>query len=88
MVIVGALTCWRYSVAKVISLRTHFMLDLGIGAVLILSLFVFGFADAGGATRFFLIAGVLELATALMTRWDPREVDDVQRTATRRPATQ
>jgi hypothetical protein len=71
----GLSTRWRYSLVKVISLRTHFMMDLVLGAVLILSPFVFGFTGAGGATRFFVIAGVLELATAVSTRWVPEEAD-------------
>jgi hypothetical protein len=74
MLLTGMMTRWRYSIAKVIPLRTHFMLDLGVAAVFILAPFVFGFADAGGAARFFFIAGVLEAITALSTRWDEREV--------------
>jgi hypothetical protein len=73
MLIVGALTDWRYSLARVIPLRMHFMGDLVLAAVLILSPFVFGFSDEGGAARFTIIVGVLELASALGTRWDPVE---------------
>ena len=47
--------------------------DLLLGAVLVLSPFVLGFSDHGGATRFTVIAGVLEMLTALATRWDPAE---------------
>jgi hypothetical protein len=83
MLVVGSLTCWRPSFARVIPLKTHFMLDLGVAAVLILAPSVFGFSGAGGATRFFVIAGVLELATALATRWDAREVDTATNTAPR-----
>jgi hypothetical protein len=51
------------------------MLDLALGALLILSPFIFGFSDEGGAARFAIIAGVLELMTAVATRWDEREAD-------------
>src|SRR4051794_22167189 len=70
----GLMTRWRYSIVDAISLRTHFAIDLVVSAVLILSPFVFGFSDAGGATRFFVIAGILEAITALSTRWNEAEV--------------
>jgi hypothetical protein len=69
----GMSTRWRMSVVKLIPLRTHFMMDLGLGIALIVAPFVAGFSDHGGATRFFVIAGALELGTALMTHWDERE---------------
>jgi len=75
MLLAGAMTRWRYSLVKLIPLRVHFMTDLLIAAVLILSPFVFGFSDEGGATRFMIIIGVLEAITALSTRWDPAEAD-------------
>jgi hypothetical protein len=73
MLIAGSMTDWRMSIARVIPLRVHMMTDLLLGAVLILSPFVLGFSDQGGATRFTVIAGVLEVLTALATRWDPVE---------------
>jgi hypothetical protein len=75
MLVAGSLTQWRYSLAKLIPLRTHFMTDMLLGAVLILSPFIFGFADEGGAARFTIIVGVLEILTAMATRWDPAEAD-------------
>jgi hypothetical protein len=75
MLIAGMLTKWRYSVRKLIPLRTHFMTDLALAALLVLSPFIFGFSDEGGATRFMIIAGVLEALTALSTRWDPAEAE-------------
>jgi SPW repeat len=80
MLIAGAMTQWRYSLAKLIPLRTHFMTDLLLAAVLILTPFIFGFSDEGGATRFMIIIGVLEAFTALSTRWDPAEADEGRRT--------
>ena len=76
MLIGGAMTDWRLSIARVIPLRVHMMTDLLLGAVLILSPFVLGFSDHGGATRFTVIAGVLEVLAALGTRWDPREAEE------------
>ncbi|HEX4668531.1 MAG TPA: SPW repeat protein [Solirubrobacterales bacterium] len=73
MLIAGSMTDWRFSLVRLIPLRVHLMTDLLLGAVLILSPFVFGFSDEGGATRFTIIAGVLELITALATRWSPAE---------------
>jgi hypothetical protein len=73
MLIAGALTDWRFSLARLIPLRMHLMTDLLLGAVLVLSPFVLGFSDEGGATRFTIVAGALELMTALATRWDPAE---------------
>jgi hypothetical protein len=73
ILLTGMSTRWRWSLVKLIPLRTHFMMDVGIGILLIVLPWIFGFGDEGGAARFFVIAGVLELGTALMTRWDARE---------------
>ena len=75
MLVSESLTRWRYSLAKLIPLRTHFGTDLALGALLILSPFIFGFSDEGGATRFMIIFGAIELVTALSTRWDPAEAE-------------
>ncbi len=76
MLIAGSLTDWRLSIARLIPLRMHMTTDLLLGAVLILAPFVLGFSDEGGATRFMVIAGVLEIGAALATRWDPIEAAD------------
>jgi hypothetical protein len=73
MLISGMTTRWRMSLVKLIPLRTHFRMDLVLGAVLIVAPFVLGDSDRGDATRFLVIMGVLELATALGTRWDLRD---------------
>jgi hypothetical protein len=86
VLLTGMTTRWRMSVAKLIPLRTHFMMDVGLGIALIAIPFIAGFSDDGGATRFFVIAGVLELGTALMTNWDLREEVGTAR-ATRTAAT-
>jgi hypothetical protein len=73
MLISGMTTRWRLSLVKLIPLRTHFRMDLVLGAVLIVAPFVFGDSDRGDATRFLVIMGILELITAVSTRWDLRE---------------
>jgi len=75
MLLVGSMTDWRMSLRRVIPLRAHLTGDLLLGAVLLLSPLIFGFADEGGPTRFMVVAGVLELMTALMTRWDRTEAE-------------
>jgi hypothetical protein len=81
ILLTGMSTRWRWSLVKLIPLRTHFMMDVGIGVLLIAAPWIFGFGDEGGAARFFVIAGALELGTALMTRWDLREETNAQRNA-------
>jgi hypothetical protein len=73
MLLTGATTRWRYSLVKLIPLEVHFLMDVAIGALLVVSPWLFGFDGDGGATRFFVILGVLELGAALGTRWDPQE---------------
>jgi SPW repeat len=86
VLLTGMSTRWRLSLVKLIPLRTHFMMDLGVAVALIALPFIAGFSDHGGATRFFVIAGVLELGTALMTRWDAREEVATRRGAPAHPA--
>ena len=73
MLISGSMTDWRLSLTRVIALRVHFMTDLLLGVVLVISPFIFGFSNNGAATRFAIIFGALELLTALSTPWDPVE---------------
>lgn len=88
VIIGGAMTDWRVSLARVIPLRVHFMWDLLIALVLIAAPFVLGYSHSGGATRFTIIAGVLEAIAALSTRWDPAEAAPDDPAARRRgPAT-
>lgn len=76
MLVAGSMTDWRLSIARVIPLRVHLITDLLLGLVLVLSPAVLGFSDHGGATRFTIIAGVLEILTAAATRWDPAEAEE------------
>jgi len=86
MLVAGAMTDWRLSLARLIPLRGHMMTDIALAAVLILAPFVLGFSDEGGPTRFMIIAGLLELGMASMTRWDAAEAAPLQ-TRESRPAT-
>jgi SPW repeat-containing protein len=86
MLIVGSMTDWRMSLARVIPLRMHMAGDLLLGAVLLLSPLVFGFAEEGGPTRFMVTAGALELLTALMTRWDRSEAEPTYTRERQKPA--
>jgi hypothetical protein len=47
MLLVGSMTDWRMSLMRLIPLRMHLAGDLMLGAVLLLSPLVFGFADEG-----------------------------------------
>ena len=73
VLLTGMTTRWRMSPVKLIPLRTHFMTDVALGVLLIAAPWIFGFGDEGAAARFFVIAGVVELLTALSTNWDLRE---------------
>jgi hypothetical protein len=86
MLVVGSLTDWRLSLARLVPLRMHMIGDLTLAMVLLLSPLVFGFADEGGPTRFMVIAGVLEAMTALMTRWDRTEAEPTYTRDRRTPA--
>jgi hypothetical protein len=76
MLLSGAMTRWRFALVRLIPLRTHFMTDLLLGMLLIAAPFIFGFSGYGAATRFMIIAGAMELLTALATQWEPAEAYD------------
>src|SRR5215210_4791879 len=61
-----------------ITSRTHAMLDYPLGIVLILSPWIFGFSDVGGAATAVPIAiGVLMIVQSLMTDWELSVVDAI-----------
>jgi SPW repeat len=76
VILTGMMTDWRVSLLRVIPIRTHFIADLTVALLLIVLPFILGFSDEGGATRFMVIAGILEAIAALSTRWDPREAGE------------
>jgi hypothetical protein len=69
MGIASLMTDWRYSLAKVVSLRMHWQGDVAMSIFLVASPFIFGFSDDGAATRFMVISGVLEFFVTNATRW-------------------
>ncbi len=74
VLVVAMSTCWRLSLVKAVPLAAHAMLDLGLGALLVASPFVFGFSDdSGAATAFFIIVGLGLLLASLATRWSDGE---------------
>jgi hypothetical protein len=52
-----------------ISLRTHNILDYVIGAVLILSPFLFGFADINAARNLYVLGGIALIVYSLFTNY-------------------
>lgn len=85
ILVVGMSTEWRFSLVKLIPLSVHAVLDLGLGALLIASPFLFGFSDETGPTAFFLVMGIGELLASLGTAWDPA-AERHARPARREPA--
>lgn len=73
VLLAGMMTRWRVSLVKLIPIRTHFMMDVGVAILMIAAPWIFGFSDSSAAARFFVIAGVLELGAAMMTDWDESE---------------
>jgi predicted membrane-bound mannosyltransferase len=71
VLLVAMTTRWRLSLVKLIPLRVHAMLDLGLGVVLILAPFVLGYSDETAPTVVHVVIGVAEILAALATRWDP-----------------
>jgi SPW repeat len=82
----GMTTRWRWSIAKLVPLRMHFMTDVLLGIVAIAGPFILGDSDSGAATRFLVIMGVLELLTACTTNWDLNEEIAVARDERNRTA--
>jgi hypothetical protein len=66
----GAMTNWRPSLVKLLPLAVHFILDVVLAFTLVVAPFVWGFRTDGAALRFTVIFGVVELLTALITRWE------------------
>lgn len=52
-----------------ISLRIHNIIDYIVGAVLLISPWLFGFADIAAARNIFLVGGVLLIAYSLFTKY-------------------
>lgn len=69
ILVVAMSTRWKLSLVKVIPVEVHALLDLGLGAVLIASPFIFAFSDESSPTAFFIVFGVVEILATLGTAW-------------------
>ncbi len=69
ILVVAMSTRWRLSLVKVIPVEVHALLDLGLGALLIASPFIFGFSDESSPTAFFIVFGVVEILATIGTAW-------------------
>lgn len=77
------MTDWPLSVVRVIPLRLHGLLDVGLGVLLILAPFLAGFSDDSTlATIIDIVLGVGFIAAGLTTNWAGAH----QRAAARRGA--
>ena len=65
MILAAMMTDFEVGVTRMISMPTHLMLDLGAGALLAASPWLFGFADVVSTPH--LVLGLIEISTALMT---------------------
>jgi hypothetical protein len=66
IVLYSLITDYEFGAGKILSMRTHLMLDLMGGILLAASPWLFGFADYIYQPH--LIVGILEIGAALMTR--------------------
>ena len=72
VILQSLITDYELSVARILPLRAHLMVDVAAGIVLAASPFVFGFADEGlNAWLPHVVAGIGLVAAGLMTRPDP-----------------
>ncbi|MDQ3632180.1 MAG: hypothetical protein M3417_13100 [Actinomycetota bacterium] len=69
ILVVAMSTRWKLSLVKVIPVEVHALLDLGLGAFLIASPFIFGFSDESEPTAFFIVFGIVEILATLGTAW-------------------
>ena len=83
ILVIGSTTRWRMSFLKLVGLRVHAALDLGLGILLVAAPFLFGFDDETAPTVFSIALGVAEIGAALLTRW--RSADEVGGTGEPRP---
>lgn len=69
MIVLALMTDYELGASRKISMRTHLMIDLLSGLLLVASPWIFGFADYVWEPH--LILGLLEIGAALMTKQAP-----------------
>ncbi|NJW51541.1 SPW repeat domain-containing protein [Salinimicrobium oceani] len=69
VIIYSLITDYELGLFKILAMKTHLMMDLLGGALLIISPWLFGFADETFWP--FVILGLLEVGASLMTRREP-----------------
>lgn len=77
-ILYSILTDYELGAARVISMRTHLILDMVGGLLLAVSPWLFGFAEDVWQPH--LILGILEVGAALMTKSTPGTEKQVHRT--------
>jgi hypothetical protein len=74
VLLLAASTQWPPSLVNVVPVLVHLVLDLGLGALLIASSFLFDFEDLSAPRIFTIVVGVGELLAVVATRWQtPRD---------------
>jgi hypothetical protein len=71
VLLLAASTQWPPSLVNVVPVLVHVMLDVGLGALLIASSFLFDFEEVSAARIFTIVLGVGELLAVVATRWLP-----------------
>jgi hypothetical protein len=69
VLLLAASTQWPPSFVNVVPVTVHLVLDLGLGAFLVASSFLFDFEDVSGPRIFTIVLGVAELLLVVATRW-------------------
>src|SRR3954452_12108721 len=73
ILVVTASTALPTGLIKSIPVQAHAVIDFLLAAVLIAAPFLFGFSDAGTATAFFIVLGVVHLLLTIATRFVSEE---------------
>ena len=81
VIVYSLLTRYELGVARVIPMSVHLMLDMGGGALLAVSPWLFGFADQSWVP--YLVVGLMEIGVALMTSTDTAPLHEPAATSSR-----
>lgn len=81
VIVYSLLTRYELGVARVIPMGVHLLLDIGGGALLAVSPWLFGFADQSWLP--YLVIGLMEIGVAMMTRTETAPLHDTAATVSR-----